>query len=78
MAVRYGIDEDRDEQDANELRHQLQVKETYKYSNLKGEAADSQRCIEFFRICYHLLLLLMVQAHELKVLEKQLLIGKGS
>ncbi|MCJ1349616.1 hypothetical protein MMC31_007857, partial [Peltigera leucophlebia] len=43
VAVRYGIDEDRDEQDANELRHQLQVKETYKYSNLKGEAADSQR-----------------------------------
>lgn len=34
--------------------------------------------IEFFRICYHLLFLLVVQAHELKIFQKQLLTGTGS
>lgn len=45
MAVRYGIDEKRNEQDIYEIGHQLKVLEPYKYFKLLEHAADSQRRI---------------------------------
>lgn len=79
MAVRYGIDEKRSEQDSNEIRHQLKVERCTSTPNpWNALLTANERYIEFFLICYHLHFLPMVQAYELKTLQNQLLIGIGS